>query len=92
MLHTDPKHQGRGAGGMLIEWGLKKADELSLPIYLESSPPAHRFYQSHGFEDLEEYPLDLSKYGGAKQLWTTPLMIRKPKTAVQAKEKENTNV
>ncbi|KAJ9605588.1 hypothetical protein H2200_010245 [Cladophialophora chaetospira] len=54
LLQTEPKHQGRGAGSMLIKWGLDIADELNLPAYLESSPAGHRLYQKFGFKDIDE--------------------------------------
>ncbi|KAF1850857.1 acyl-CoA N-acyltransferase [Cucurbitaria berberidis CBS 394.84] len=76
MLHTDPEFQGRGAGGMLVDWGSKKADELGLPVYLESSIKGHRFYQKHGFEDVDIFKVDFSKFGGP--LHEQPLMVRKP--------------
>jgi N-acetylglutamate synthase-like GNAT family acetyltransferase len=77
MLHTDPAFQGRGAGGLLVKWGTKKADELGLPAYLESSTKGHGFYQKHGFKDVEVFVLDLAKYGGTG-LYEEPLMIREP--------------
>ena len=77
MLHTDPAYQGRGAGGALMEWGTQKADELGLPIYLESSPKGHRFYQRHGFKDVKVLDIDLSKYGSIGT-YKQPLMMREP--------------
>ncbi|KIW94951.1 uncharacterized protein Z519_04931 [Cladophialophora bantiana CBS 173.52] len=66
LLQTDPKYQGRGAGGMLIKWGLDIADELRLPAYLESSPAAHNLYQKFGFRDIDKTTLDPKwNYGSA---------------------------
>ncbi|EXJ54247.1 hypothetical protein A1O7_09584 [Cladophialophora yegresii CBS 114405] len=66
LLQTDPKYQGRGAGGMLIKWGLDIADALGLPAYLESSPVAHRLYQKFGFQDIDELVLSPKwNYGSA---------------------------
>lgn len=66
LLQTDPKFQGRGAGGMLIKWGLDIADERHVPAYLESSPVAHKLYQKHGFQDIDELVLDPKwNYGSA---------------------------
>lgn len=76
MLHTDPAFQGRGAAGMLMDWGKKKSDELGIPIYLESSTMAHGFYLKHGFRDLELWEVDLTGFGG--HLHEQPLMIREP--------------
>lgn len=74
LLHTDPEFQGRGAGSLLLNWGTKKADELGLPIYLESSPAGHRLYQKHGFEDVQIFQADFRPYGGP--IHGQPLMIR----------------
>jgi GNAT superfamily N-acetyltransferase len=81
MLHTDPKEGGRGAGRALLQWGMQKADDLELPIYLESSPSAHGFYKKFGFEDVEILELDLGLYGGPAKKHTTPLMMRQPSRA-----------
>lgn len=54
LLQTEPKHQGRGAGSMLIQWGLDIANKLRLPAYLESSPAGHKLYQKYGFQDIGE--------------------------------------
>lgn len=77
MLHTDPKHQRRGAGGVLVKWGTKKADDLRLPIYLESSAEGYRLYQKHGFEKVESFEVDLTQFGGDNTA-SAALMIREP--------------
>lgn len=76
MLHTDPEHQGHGAGSALIGWGKQKSGELGLPIYLESSTKGHGFYQKHGFKDVEVMDIDFSDYGGG--VHKQPLMIWEP--------------
>ena len=80
MLHTDPEYQRRGAGSALMEWGKQKADELGLPIYLESSAKGYPFYKKHGFEDVETFVVDFSPYGGP--VHEQPLMMRKTSTSL----------
>lgn len=63
-LHTDPKHQKRGAGGMLVKWGVDKAKEMGLPAYLEASTAGKPLYEKHGFETIGECIFDLGKWGG----------------------------
>lgn len=58
LLQTDPKHQGRGAGSMLIKWGTNIADKMRLPAYLESSPKAYKLYQKHGFNTIDVFTMD----------------------------------
>ncbi|KIW25934.1 uncharacterized protein PV07_09068 [Cladophialophora immunda] len=78
LLQTDPKYQGRGAGGMLIRWGLDVADELHLPAYLESSPAAHNLYQKFGFRDIDKFTLNPKwNYGSADA--TISFMLRDAK-------------
>lgn len=35
-ITVDPKHQYRGAGGMLLKWGADLADELGAPVSCRS--------------------------------------------------------
>ncbi|ROW01253.1 hypothetical protein VMCG_05991 [Cytospora schulzeri] len=65
-LHTDPKHQRRGAASMLVSWGVEEAARRDLPAYLESSEAAHNLYLKHQFQDMEELVLDFSKWGVEK--------------------------
>ncbi|KAH7403429.1 amidase signature domain-containing protein [Cadophora sp. MPI-SDFR-AT-0126] len=50
---TLPKHRGRGAGTMLSEWGVEKAKQDKVPIYLESTIPASSLYRRLGFVSLD---------------------------------------
>jgi predicted N-acetyltransferase YhbS len=96
VLICHPDHQKRGAGRKLIQWGLDKADDLELPLYLEGSLSGVRLYRSVGFEAVGEIHFDSTKYGGDKPdvhtvsismarkdifLNCVQIMIRQPKTA-----------
>ncbi|KAH7122665.1 acyl-CoA N-acyltransferase [Dendryphion nanum] len=89
MLHSDPKHQGRGAGSALMRWGLERADSHNLPTFLESSPDAHTFYKKHGFVDEEVFTFDMSPYGGGPQPHNTPLMVRAPSHQLNGSKERN---
>ncbi|KAI1334746.1 putative GNAT family acetyltransferase [Xylariaceae sp. FL0016] len=67
LLQTDPEHQRRGAGRMLVEWGIEEAKKLGLVAYLESSPEGHEMYKKCGFRDLELTELDMSKWGATSK-------------------------
>ncbi|KUJ20308.1 amidase signature enzyme [Mollisia scopiformis] len=56
---TLPKYQGRGAGRLLTEWGLEKAKQESMPIYLESTISAARLYRRLGFTALDGLSMSL---------------------------------
>jgi hypothetical protein len=59
MLATLASSRKRGAGSMLLEWGLKIADELHLPAYLEATPAGEQLYKAFGFEAKDKLLIDL---------------------------------
>lgn len=81
MLATHPKHEGRGAGSMLIKWAFPKADDMGLRCYVDSSVVGYPVYRRRGFgEDVGVMDLDLGKYEGGEeygvQRWVA--MMREP--------------
>ena len=53
LIGIDPKHQGKGLGGALLDHALKICDRDGALAYLESSNPRNvPLYQRHGFEIL----------------------------------------
>lgn len=77
MLYTDPKHQGRGAGTLLLKKLIEESVQIRLPAYLDASESGHALYLRHGFQDLEELVTDFSPWGMTKphRVWT---MVREP--------------
>jgi GNAT superfamily N-acetyltransferase len=65
---THPDYQGRGAGTILTEWGLIKAESENIPIYLDSTIPASKVYQKLGFVAVDglsmTLPAGMDKDGG----------------------------
>lgn len=39
---------------MLVEWGIKQADQEGFPVYVEASPEAKTFYEKQGFTTRAE--------------------------------------
>ncbi|KAI1190086.1 acyl-CoA N-acyltransferase [Nemania serpens] len=62
-LHVHPDHQRRGAGKMLVMWGIEEAKKLGLPAFLESSEAGHSLYESCGFRDTDKHVVDFAKWG-----------------------------
>ncbi|KAL5389774.1 hypothetical protein DPSP01_002265 [Paraphaeosphaeria sporulosa] len=62
MLVVDPAHQRRGAGALLVKWGLDLADKAQLPSFLEASDAGKKLYTSLGYEPVAVETFDLSKY------------------------------
>lgn len=63
-LATHPDHQGRGAGKLLLDWGVKKADDEGLVTYLDASQVARPIYQKRGFEVKRIIEWDRKVWGG----------------------------
>ncbi|GAW19972.1 hypothetical protein ANO14919_094650 [Xylariales sp. No.14919] len=68
LLHVDPKHQRRGAGKMLVMWGVEEAKKLGMPAFLESSEEGHSLYLSCGFRDIDVQAIDCTKWGKPRDL------------------------
>jgi allophanate hydrolase len=56
---TQPEFQGRGAGTLLTEWGLSKAKNENVPVYLESTLGAASLYRRLGFVSLDGLSMTL---------------------------------
>ena len=50
-VHQDYQH--RGAGALLVHWGLQRSENTFLPTYLEASPAGHRLYSKLGFRQID---------------------------------------
>lgn len=76
-MHTDPAHQGRGAGSMILKHFADEADKLGLESYLEASEKGQPLYEKFGYETVEVFVVDLSKWDGPEKSENC-LMVRKP--------------
>ncbi|KAJ8060886.1 hypothetical protein OCU04_009967 [Sclerotinia nivalis] len=54
-ITTDPKHQKRGAGSMLVKWGVNMADSLNGEAYLEATEMGRPVYEKFGFVVLATF-------------------------------------
>lgn len=58
LVGVRPDRAGRGLGTALLEPGLRHADDLNLPAYLESSNERNvPLYERHGFAITNEHRL-----------------------------------
>ena len=53
-----PSRRHEGIGNLMIEWGLKKADEMGVETWVESTQDGKDFYKRHGFTHVEYLVLD----------------------------------
>lgn len=53
-----PDHRRRGAGTLLVKWGLEKADEMNLECFVESTDDGKPLYERLGFANMNEFELN----------------------------------
>ncbi|KAL8947502.1 MAG: hypothetical protein Q9222_006221 [Ikaeria aurantiellina] len=53
-----PDFRRRGAGSLLVDWGINKADELGLEAFIEAAMPAIPLYLRHDFKVMDNYWID----------------------------------
>lgn len=75
---THPDHQGRGAGTLLLDWGLKKADDEGLATYLDATSIARPIYEKRGFKLVKATEWDREPWGGQGKDWHGH-MVRQPR-------------
>ncbi|EUC47629.1 hypothetical protein COCMIDRAFT_3424 [Bipolaris oryzae ATCC 44560] len=63
LLVTSSKHRRRGAGSLLVQWGLAKSEELQLPVFLQASAQGQQLVQNYGFETIDRVKFTLADYG-----------------------------
>ncbi|KAF7715441.1 Uncharacterized protein PECH_007137 [Penicillium ucsense] len=65
VLATLPEYRGFGMGSALVKIGLDEGMKMGLKVFwLEASADGYPLYQKFGFEVVEPYSFDLTKYGG----------------------------
>ncbi len=58
-----------------MAWGTKEADDRGLISYVQASPEGRGLYAKYGFEHIDTYAVNLSKWGGPARD-ETAIMIR----------------
>ncbi|KAK8037709.1 hypothetical protein PG991_001055 [Apiospora marii] len=53
-VFAHPDYRRRGIGQQIMDWGMRKADELGLEIFLDATPPGRPLYLANGFIELAE--------------------------------------
>jgi predicted N-acetyltransferase YhbS len=60
MCFTIPAYRRRGVGSMVMEWGVKKADELGIEGFLEASELGDHLYTKFGFIEIDRTTIDMT--------------------------------
>ncbi|KAL9003985.1 MAG: hypothetical protein Q9188_003170 [Gyalolechia gomerana] len=53
-----PAHRRRGVGSLLVSWGVQRADELDLEVFIEAVEPGVPLYLKHGFRVIDQHWVD----------------------------------
>jgi predicted N-acetyltransferase YhbS len=67
VLATSGKYRRRGAGSLLVQWGIELSEKLGFPCILQATEEGRQLYKRRGFEDIETMQFDLAKYGLAEK-------------------------
>lgn len=79
ILVIHPSYQRRGIGTLLLEQGLKLADEKSLQVVLGASPWGIGLYRKYGFVDVHCMDIELDRYEGGEGMGSTRhVIMRRP--------------
>jgi GNAT superfamily N-acetyltransferase len=77
-LVVAPEYQRRGVGKLLLESGLRRADELGLATWLDASPYGLGLYKKYGFKEVKTLEFELGSWGGkAGEIHRSVCMLRK---------------
>ncbi|KAI0384886.1 acyl-CoA N-acyltransferase [Hypomontagnella monticulosa] len=54
IIFTHPDYRRKGVGQQFMDWGMKKADEMGVDFFLDSTPYGRPLYEANGFVYIEE--------------------------------------
>lgn len=60
MCFVLPEYRRRGVGSLIMNWGVKKADELQLDSFLESTDLGGALYRNFGFIEVDRTEVDMT--------------------------------
>ena len=77
MVATDPAFQGKGAGSLMMKWGLDQADTQNTEAFLEASPDAVPLYERAGFREAGRVDTFIDNER-VKETWYRNLFMIRP--------------
>jgi GNAT superfamily N-acetyltransferase len=72
IIATEPGEGRRGAGKMLMRWGVERADEVGMEMFLEASPMGVGLYRGFGFEEAGKFEVGI----GEGERYVHKVMVR----------------
>ncbi|KAM3152078.1 hypothetical protein ABEW05_007530 [Botrytis cinerea] len=73
---TLPKYRRRGAGTLLVNWGLLKGEKEKIPVYLESPIPTLSFFRNLSFISVDDFSISLPRNRASAYIHKESCMIR----------------
>ncbi|KAF4626960.1 hypothetical protein G7Y89_g11196 [Cudoniella acicularis] len=58
MMFTHPKQRRKGYGSMLMKWGMDRAEEMGLEVYVEASEEGSFLYYQFGLRTIDRLAID----------------------------------
>ncbi|KAJ5818826.1 hypothetical protein N7474_004417 [Penicillium riverlandense] len=55
LLGVHPAYQGKGLATKLLEWGISRADESRVEVFLSASPQGKPLYEKYGFRSVDSF-------------------------------------
>ncbi|XRM47159.1 hypothetical protein ABZX51_010157 [Aspergillus tubingensis] len=65
-LTTHPGYWRQGVGSMLVQSGLRVADQYGIKTYVMSEPAGLKVYLNHGFRVVDEITVEYEQFGGTE--------------------------
>ena len=79
LLGTKAGQERKGAGKLLVEWGIERADRDELETFIYATAAGRPLYERCGFRAVaDEIVLDLTQFGVQDSVSEWP-MVRQPK-------------
>ncbi|KAK3167228.1 hypothetical protein OEA41_010354 [Lepraria neglecta] len=69
IMFVHPNHRRRGAGALMMEWGMDKAKEKKMETFVEATDMGKSLYERFGLREMYVAHLDGS-YPDPSEEWT----------------------
>ena len=76
-LTTHPDYWRQGVGSMLVQSGVRVADQYGMKTYVMSEPAGLKVYLNHGFTVVDEITVEYAQFGGTEPT-THHFLVREP--------------
>ena len=61
ICYTDPEYRRHGIGRLLMDWGVKRADQLDLIAYVDASDMGKPLYKTYNFKEVDKHHFSAPK-------------------------------